>query len=36
MLARAQGHNFKFQRDRRLKIEEGVCALKQVDPCGAW
>ena len=24
MLARAQGHNFKFQRNRRLKIEEGT------------
>ena len=24
MLARAQGHNFKFQRNRCLKIEEGT------------
>ena len=24
MLARAQGHNFKFQWNRRLKIEEGT------------
>ena len=24
MLARAQGHNFKFQRNQRLKIEEGT------------
>ena len=28
MLARAQGQNFKFQRNRRLKIEDGTTGLQ--------